>query len=62
MNQPELQDLIEQAKEHQAKYPPTAADKREHAISFAYGNLVLDVPDTKREDVARAWDEMHGVK
>jgi hypothetical protein len=40
-------------------YKPTAAEKREHDISFAYGNCVLSNPNVTREMVERAWDERH---
>ncbi len=56
---PDLETLIKTAKAHQAKHPPTAADRREQAISFAYGNLVLDVPSTTRQEVADAYDRMN---
>ena len=31
---------------------------RDQAISFAYGNLKIDRPDLKREDVERAYDQL----
>jgi hypothetical protein len=40
-------------------YTMTAAEKREHAISFVYGNCVLSNPNVTREMVERAWDERH---
>jgi hypothetical protein len=32
---------------------------RDQAISFAYGNLKIDRPDLKREDVEGAYEELH---
>jgi hypothetical protein len=53
---PELVRLLEEAK----KLPPmSAAERREQAISFAYGNVSLHNPSITKEMVAKAYDELH---
>jgi predicted HAD superfamily Cof-like phosphohydrolase len=37
-------------------------DYREQAISFAYGNLKIDKPDTTREQVEAMYDRIYGAK
>lgn len=54
---PALRELLEFARNHQW----TEEEKRDHAISFAYGNLILDGCKVTREQVAAAFDKLHGV-
>ena len=37
----------------------TPEERRLQAISFAYGNLAIDRPETRYEDVANAYDNIH---
>jgi hypothetical protein len=51
----ELTRLLEEAR----NLPPmTSEQRREQAISFAFGNL-MDCPNITREMVAEAYDELH---
>jgi hypothetical protein len=51
MTDDELRALID-------KHPPmTEEERREQAISFAYGNTALSNPDVTREMVERAYDD-----
>ncbi len=52
--------LIARAKQEQADNPPTEADIREHAISFAYGNANIHNPAVTRQQVADAYDARAG--
>ncbi|NJK88110.1 MAG: hypothetical protein HC923_01095 [Myxococcales bacterium] len=55
---PELKALLDAARGHVM----TPAERREQAISFAYGNLALHDPSVKREDIERAYNELYGEK
>ena len=50
-----LNELIEKFRNHAW----TEEEKREHAISFVYGNLKLDDCEVTREQIAKAWDELN---
>lgn len=54
MDQARLDRLIEQAR----LIKMTPGDKREQAISFAYGNAVLDDCQITRKMVEEAYDEL----
>ncbi len=47
---------------HAALEAETPAEKREAAISWAYGNAALSNPDVTREMVEAAYDRIHGPK
>ncbi|HEY4506640.1 MAG TPA: hypothetical protein VJH71_00515 [Candidatus Paceibacterota bacterium] len=53
-----LEELIEIARKHKM----TPEERREQAISFAYGNLSLSSPNITREMVEEAYEEIHGPK
>ncbi len=52
----DIYELIDQAKAEQLKNPPTDADLREHAISFAFGNANIHNPSITRQMVETAYD------
>lgn len=58
MAAPTLDELIEFAR----TYQPTATEKREYAISFAYGNVALHNPEITRADVERVFDELQAER
>jgi hypothetical protein len=53
---PSLEDLLASARNHKW----TEAERRAHAISFAWGNVHLHNPAITRADIERAYDELHG--
>lgn len=54
LTETELDGMLEWALRH----TPTAAELREQAISFAYGNVHLDNRLVTREMVAQAYDDI----
>jgi len=50
-----LNCLLEETKDHKM----TAEEKRAQAISFAYGNCKLSNENITREQVERAYDQLH---
>lgn len=50
--------LLERAK----NYKWSAEDRRQHAVSFTYGNLALSNPLVTREMVERAYDRLYAKK
>ena len=57
VHRPELDALLERAK---ALPPMTPAERRAQAISFVYGQMMDCAPHVTREDVAKAFDDLHG--
>ena len=54
----ELLEMIERCREHVW----TEEEKREQAISFAYGNVKLHNPTVTRETVAEEYDKIQREK
>jgi len=52
---PELLGLIEAARD----YKMTPEEKKEQAISFAFGNANLSDPTITREDIVEAYKRIH---
>ena len=55
----EFDKLVDEAREWSRTHPRTPEEERAFAVSFAYGNLVLDGCEVTREDVEKAYDEIH---
>ncbi len=55
-----LDELVEAARKWRAEHPMTDEERREQAISFAYGNLVLDGCKVTREMIEAEYDKLHG--
>lgn len=54
-----LQALVDLLVEAKQLAPPTAAQRREQAIDFAYGNAHLSNPAVTREMVEKAYAKAH---
>jgi hypothetical protein len=55
---PELRRLLDASRTHVM----TPEERRAQAISFAYGNLAIDRPETRREDVEASYDRLYPMK